>query len=87
MDTISNGLIGYVASSPGSPPRPVDDGNVIKQLLTRMTGHSTFPNIIVQGKTIGGSDNLMALHASKELRTIIENAGAKPRGDGPEVVL
>ncbi|KAF6763155.1 thioredoxin-like protein [Ephemerocybe angulata] len=71
------------------PPKVIevdvrDDGIVIKNLLSRLTGHSTFPNIIVQGKSIGGSDNLAGLHSSKELRNLIEKAGAKARKNGPE---
>ncbi|KAJ2930246.1 hypothetical protein H1R20_g6827, partial [Candolleomyces eurysporus] len=79
-----------LASYDISPPPKVvevdvrDDGNVLKQLLTRLTDHSTFPNIIIQGKTIGGSDNLNLLHSQKELRTLIEKAGAKARKSGLE---
>ncbi|KAF5321848.1 hypothetical protein D9619_001468 [Psilocybe cf. subviscida] len=44
------------------PPKIVevdirDDGNVIKHLLTRLTGHSTFPNIVVKGKSIEATTN------------------------------
>lgn len=73
------------------PPKVIEvdlreDGMVLKTLLTRLTGHSTFPNIIVQGKSIGGSDNLSALHAQKELRAVIESTGAKVKGKGPQVM-
>ena len=57
----------------------VDDGNVIKHLLTRLTHHSTFPNILLHGKSIGGSDALDELHESKALRKLLEDAGAFPR--------
>ncbi|KAF9478785.1 thioredoxin-like protein [Pholiota conissans] len=53
-----------------------DDGNMIKHLLTRLTRHSTFPNILVGGKSIGGSDNLHALHADKSLKRLLGEAGA-----------
>jgi len=59
-----------------------DDGNVIKHLLTRLTNHSTFPNILIRGKSIGGSDDLQALHSNKSLTKLIEQAGAKARGAG-----
>ncbi|KAF8871874.1 thioredoxin-like protein [Gymnopilus junonius] len=55
-----------------------DDGNVIKHLLTRLTKHSTFPNVILRGKSIGGSDRLQELHAQKSLRKLLEDAGALP---------
>ena len=60
----------------------LDDGNVIKQVLTRLTNRSTFPNILLRGKSIGGSDDLNQLHADKLLAELIEKAGAIPRSDG-----
>lgn len=59
-----------------------DDGNVIKHLLTRLTHRSTFPNILLRGKSIGGSDDINKLHADKKLAELIEQAGATPRSDG-----
>jgi glutaredoxin len=53
-----------------------DDDTIIKTLLTRMTGLSTFPNIIVGGNSIGGSDDLTSLHQSHELESILQRAGA-----------
>ncbi|KAF8160718.1 thioredoxin-like protein [Crassisporium funariophilum] len=69
------------------PPKVIevdirDDGNVIKHLLTRLTHHSTFPNIIIRGRSIGGSDELQKLHANKTLTKLLEDAGAKPKSDG-----
>ncbi|KAG2016227.1 monothiol glutaredoxin-5 [Coprinopsis cinerea AmutBmut pab1-1] len=66
------------------PPKVVevdtrDDGHFIKALLTRLTKHSTFPNVIIQGKSIGGSDNLQTLHVKGELKGLIEATGAKVR--------
>jgi len=59
-----------------------DDGNVIKLLLSRLTNHATFPNILLRGKSIGGSDDLQELHAKQSLPKLIEQAGAKSNG-GP----
>ncbi|TFK25225.1 thioredoxin-like protein [Coprinopsis marcescibilis] len=64
------------------PPKVIEvdtrsDGDVIKALLTRLTGHSTFPNVIIQGKSIGGSDNLHELHSSGNLEKLIKDTGAK----------
>jgi glutaredoxin-related protein len=55
---------------------------MIKHLLTRLTNHSTFPNILLRGKSIGGSDNLQALHANKSLKKLLEEAGATARSKG-----
>ncbi len=54
-----------------------EDGPVIKEILTRLTHHSTFPNIIVKGKSIGGSDNLRDMHKQGALENIFLGAGAK----------
>ncbi|KAF8631864.1 hypothetical protein AX15_002134 [Amanita polypyramis BW_CC] len=56
-----------------------DDGSIIKTLLGRMTGHVTFPNILVRGKSIGGSDDLLALHHNQRLGEILQEAGATTR--------
>lgn len=59
-----------------------DDNNVIKLLLSRLTHHSTFPNILIQGKSIGGSDDLIALHNDRTLAKMLERAGVTVRLDG-----
>ncbi|TDL26174.1 thioredoxin-like protein [Rickenella mellea] len=64
-----------------SPPPKIievdlrDDSEHIKTLLTRLSHHSTFPNIFVQGVSLGGSDDLQRLHLSGELMTVLTNAG------------
>ncbi|THU95503.1 thioredoxin-like protein [Dendrothele bispora CBS 962.96] len=58
-----------------------DDATQIKALLTRLTSQSTFPNIIVQGKSIGGSDDLKRLHESGALKKLLEKAGVEVEGD------
>ena len=52
-----------------------DDGDFVKALLTRLTGRSTFPNVILHGKSIGGSDDITAIHNDGQLRQLFENAG------------
>ncbi|KAF9520325.1 hypothetical protein BS47DRAFT_1287228, partial [Hydnum rufescens UP504] len=52
-----------------------DDGDIVKAELGRLTGRSTFPNILVHSKSIGGSDDLAALHASGALKGILVEAG------------
>ncbi|KAF4621445.1 hypothetical protein D9613_000508 [Agrocybe pediades] len=66
------------------PPKVIevdlrDDANMIKHFLTRLTHHSTFPNVLLHGNSIGGSDNLQGLHETKALRKLLEDAGATPR--------
>jgi len=53
---------------------------LVKQYLTRLTQHSTFPNIIIKGRTIGGSDDLHQLHDGNSLRRILVAAGVTPDG-------
>jgi glutaredoxin-related protein len=55
----------------------VDDADTVKALLMRLTGHGTFPNVIVQHKSLGGSDDLARLHDSGELVKLLETAGVK----------
>ncbi|KAG7446615.1 thioredoxin-like protein [Guyanagaster necrorhizus] len=57
-----------------------DDSVQLKSLLTRLTSHSTFPNIVVRGNSIGGSDDLAKLHAEGKLKGILQGAGVKVKG-------
>ncbi|KAL1746531.1 thioredoxin-like protein, partial [Schizophyllum fasciatum] len=52
-----------------------EDGVQIKQLLARLTGRATFPNVIVRGRSIGGSDDVHRLHQEGTLETLLEEAG------------
>jgi len=52
-----------------------DDSNTIKAILTRLTHRSTFPNIIVRGRSIGGSDDIHELHTQKILGKFLDEAG------------
>jgi glutaredoxin-related protein len=61
--------------------RLADDGDFIKTVLTRLTGHSTFPNVILRGKSIGGSDDIAVMHKDGRLRQLFEQAGLKVRGE------
>lgn len=68
------------------PPKVIevdlrDDGDLIKVILTRLTSRSTFPNAILKGNSIGGSDDLQSLHRSGQLRALLEKAGMKVRAD------
>jgi glutaredoxin len=58
-----------------------DDGDFIKAVLTRLTGRSTFPNVILHGESIGGSDDITAMHKDGRLRQLFENAGLTVRAE------
>ncbi|KAI0292710.1 thioredoxin-like protein [Multifurca ochricompacta] len=64
------------------PPKIIEvdlreDGDFIKAVLTRLTGRNTFPNVILRGKSIGGSDDIVAMHKNGHLRQLFEKAGLK----------
>ncbi|CAG8633369.1 4337_t:CDS:10, partial [Acaulospora colombiana] len=46
------------------------DGPKIKSLLSRITGQATFPNVVIGGKSIGGSDRMSILHESVFYRLV-----------------
>ncbi|KAJ4483724.1 hypothetical protein J3R30DRAFT_3402362 [Lentinula aciculospora] len=70
-----------------SPPPKIievdlrEDAAQLKTILTRLTLRSTFPNILLRGKSIGGSDDLHALHNANALRDMFEEAGVDIQGD------
>jgi glutaredoxin 3 len=49
-----------------------EDSDLIKLVLSRLTGRATFPNIIVKGKSIGGSDDIARLHGDGELAGMLQ---------------
>ncbi|KIJ49592.1 hypothetical protein M422DRAFT_27956 [Sphaerobolus stellatus SS14] len=68
------------------PPKVVEvdtrsDGDLIKRLLIRLTNRRTFPNVILRGRSLGGFDDIRALHAAGTLRLAFENAGVQVTGD------
>jgi len=58
-----------------------DDGDFIKAVLTRLTERSTFPNVILRGKSIGGADDIIAMHKEGNLHQVFEKAGLKVRAE------
>jgi glutaredoxin len=58
----------------------LEDGDLIKVILTRLTKHSTFPNIILRGHSIGGFDDLQALHDAGKLEELFEENGLSVHG-------
>ncbi|KAF8557638.1 thioredoxin-like protein [Imleria badia] len=76
------------------PPKIIEvdlraDSSHIKTLLTRLTRQSTFPNVILHGHSLGGSDDLMRMHEEDQLRHVLEKAGVNVRwtGEGGELLL
>ncbi|GAA5857990.1 hypothetical protein JCM8547_006653 [Rhodosporidiobolus lusitaniae] len=56
------------------------DGKTLKSLLARKTGHSTFPNIIIGGRSIGGADDLEDAKEEAELKGMLEEVGVRWEG-------
>ncbi|CCL98692.1 uncharacterized protein FIBRA_00695 [Fibroporia radiculosa] len=56
------------------------DGPVLQKILARVTGRRTVPNVLLHGKSIGGSDDIHALHESHQLKRILEEAGLEVNG-------
>ena len=57
------------------------DAATIKQILTRLTGRGTVPNVLLNGDSIGGSDDIQALHAEGKLRALFEEQDVKVMGN------
>lgn len=52
-------------------------GPKIQDRLEILTGRRTVPNIMVHGKSIGGGDEISALHNQNELAETIKTYGGK----------
>ncbi|KAF1332092.1 Glutaredoxin, partial [Globisporangium splendens] len=52
------------------------DGPAIQSFLFKFTHQSTVPNVFIKGKSIGGSDDTLALYKSGELKDKLKRAGA-----------
>jgi glutaredoxin len=61
---------------------PSADTGDIKALLGRLTGHSTWPNVFIAGRHIGGSDDLQHVSTEGLLKGMLAEAGAFSRGAG-----
>lgn len=57
-----------------------EDGDLLKVVLTRLTKHATFPNIILRGHSLGGADELQALHDAGKLEELFEENGLAVHG-------
>lgn len=52
-------------------------GSLLQDKLGKMTGRRTVPNILVNGKSIGGGDDMADLHGSRELAAKLLSMGGK----------
>jgi len=51
------------------------DGPIIQAILKRLTGRGTVPNILLQGDSIGGSDDLQHMDQEGKLRALLREGG------------
>lgn len=59
-----------------------NDSMRLKAYLSRLTGQGTFPNVILNSVSLGGSDDMRQLHTQGEIKPLLEQAGLVVRGDG-----
>lgn len=52
-------------------------GAALQASLGKSTGRSTVPNILINGKSIGGGDDIEQLHHDGKLIETIQNLGQK----------
>lgn len=52
-------------------------GKDLQDLLAQSTGRRTVPNILVNGKSIGGGDDIAALDSSDSLAPELQKLGGK----------
>ena len=52
-------------------------GTRLQAALQKSTGRSTVPNILINGKSIGGGDDVEALHNHGELIEKVKTMGGK----------
>ena len=55
----------------------IELGAQLQAALQKSTGRSTVPNILINGKSIGGGDDVEALHNNGELMEKIKIMGGK----------
>ena len=56
---------------------PVTLGRKLQELLQESTGRKTVPNILINGKSIGGSDEIAKLDSDGELIKKIRDMGGR----------
>ncbi|KZT71799.1 thioredoxin-like protein [Daedalea quercina L-15889] len=56
------------------------DGALVQIILQRLTGRRTVPNVLLYGQSLGGSDDIHALHEQHKLKDVFEDAGVQVKG-------
>ncbi|KAI0779498.1 thioredoxin-like protein [Fomes fomentarius] len=56
------------------------DGEQVQAILARLTGRRTVPNVLLKGSSIGGSDDIHALHKEHRLKRLLEEGGVSVKG-------
>ncbi|ORZ17036.1 thioredoxin-like protein [Absidia repens] len=52
-----------------------DDGDKVKQALGEISGRYTFPNVFVQGTSIGGASEIESMHQQDQLTALLRSEG------------
>lgn len=52
-------------------------GRALQSVLGESTGRRTVPNVLVNGKSIGGGDDVSALDQEDQLASTLNNLGGK----------
>lgn len=58
-----------------------EDADIIKAHLQRLTGRGTFPNVMIQTRSIGGADDIEELHRQGMLEVLLRTGGVNVRGN------
>ncbi|EAL90238.1 hypothetical protein ACP6JB_002999 [Aspergillus fumigatus] len=79
---VKNELNAILKRSPMPAPHVVEldqhaMGQQLQSLLAKNTGRRTVPNVLVNGKSIGGGDDVTALDEKDELASTLKNLGGK----------
>ena len=59
----------------------IDDAAEVKDALTKFTYRNTFPNVFIDGRSIGGSDELVLMHTNGRLTDMLIEAGVLDDSD------
>lgn len=52
-------------------------GAEIQRALGDSTGRATVPNVLISGKSVGGGDDMIMLHAAGKLVDLVKSMGGK----------
>ena len=52
------------------------DMNYIQEYMGKLSGGTTVPRVFIDGKFVGGADDVSGLHSTGKLREMLASAGA-----------